>query len=166
MGQYGEFGRWSLVGIKVCLTTTSPNTVHTFYSGQVGRIEVRIFWALRGKSTTALYKHGRAAFPLQFFFFHKIQVITHTHWSINASLQHPRPCRRAGIFGIHEWQVHCLGVELFLNQVQFFIKQLEYFHGFLVNGASDCLSWNKSIPSPTKGTAMKVFRRLSVSHLL
>ena len=80
------------------------------------------------------------AFPLQFLLcLDKIQVITHTHWSINASLQHPRPCRRAGIFGIHEWQVHCLGVELFLNQVQFFIKQLEYFHGFLVNGASDCL---------------------------
>ena len=45
--QYGEFGRWSLVGVKVCLTTNSPNTVHTFCSGQVGRIKVWIFWALK-----------------------------------------------------------------------------------------------------------------------
>ena len=32
--QYGEFGRWSLVGHKVSLTINSPNTVHTFCSGQ------------------------------------------------------------------------------------------------------------------------------------
>ena len=44
--QYGEFGRWSLVGVKFCLTTDSPNTVDTFCSGQVGRIKVRIFGAL------------------------------------------------------------------------------------------------------------------------
>ena len=43
MVRYGEFGRWSLVGVKVCLTTNSPNTVHTFCSGQVGRIKVKIF---------------------------------------------------------------------------------------------------------------------------
>ena len=40
--QYGEFGR-SLVGVKVSLTTNSPNAVHTFCSGQVRRIKVRIF---------------------------------------------------------------------------------------------------------------------------
>ena len=45
--QYGEFGRWSLVGVKVCLTTNSPNTVPTFCSGKVGRIKVRIFGAWR-----------------------------------------------------------------------------------------------------------------------
>ena len=44
--QYGEFGRWSLVGVKVCLTTNSPNTFHTFCSGQVGRIKIKIFGAL------------------------------------------------------------------------------------------------------------------------
>ena len=44
--QYGEFGRWSLVGVKVCLTTNSPNTVHTFCSGLLGRIKVEIFGAL------------------------------------------------------------------------------------------------------------------------
>ena len=38
--------RWSLVGVKVCLTTNSPNTVHTFCSGQDGRIKVKIFGAL------------------------------------------------------------------------------------------------------------------------
>ena len=32
-----------LLGLKVCITTNSPNTVHTFCSGQVGRIKVRIF---------------------------------------------------------------------------------------------------------------------------
>ena len=41
--QYREFGRGSLVGVNVCLTTNSPNTVHTFCSRQVGRIKVRIF---------------------------------------------------------------------------------------------------------------------------
>ena len=44
MVQYGENGR-SLIGVKVCLTTNSPNTVHRFCSGQVGRIKVRIFGA-------------------------------------------------------------------------------------------------------------------------
>ena len=43
--QYGEFGRWSLVGVEVCQTTNSPKTVHTFCSEQVGRIELRIFGA-------------------------------------------------------------------------------------------------------------------------
>ena len=42
MVQYGEFGRGSLVGVKDCLTTNSPNTVHTFCSEQVGRIKIRI----------------------------------------------------------------------------------------------------------------------------
>ena len=45
--QYGEFVRWSLIGVKVCLTTNSPNTVHRFCSGQVGRIKVWIFGAWR-----------------------------------------------------------------------------------------------------------------------
>ena len=40
-----EFVRWSLVGVKVCLTTNSPNTVHTLCSEQVGRIKVKIFVA-------------------------------------------------------------------------------------------------------------------------
>ena len=40
--RYGEFDRWFLVGLKVCLTTNSSNTVHTFCSGQVERIRVRI----------------------------------------------------------------------------------------------------------------------------
>ena len=38
--QYWEFGRWSLVVVKFCPTTSSPNTVHTFHSGQVGRIKL------------------------------------------------------------------------------------------------------------------------------
>ena len=42
-----RIGRWSLVWVHVCLTTNSPNTVHTFCSGQVGRIKVRIFVAWR-----------------------------------------------------------------------------------------------------------------------
>ena len=41
--QYGEFGRWSLVRVKVCQSTNSPNTVHIFCSEQVGRIKVGIF---------------------------------------------------------------------------------------------------------------------------
>ena len=41
MLQYGEFGWWSLTGVKVCLTSSSPNTVHTFCWGQVGRIKVK-----------------------------------------------------------------------------------------------------------------------------
>lgn len=32
---YGEFGVWSLVGVQVCLTASSLNTIHTFCSGQV-----------------------------------------------------------------------------------------------------------------------------------
>ena len=41
--QYGEFGRWFLVGAKVCLTINSLYAVYTFCSGQVGRIKVKIF---------------------------------------------------------------------------------------------------------------------------
>ena len=44
--QYGEIGRWSLVGVRVCLTINSPNTGHIFCSGQVVRIKVGIFGAL------------------------------------------------------------------------------------------------------------------------
>ena len=40
MVRYGEFGRGSIVGVKECLTTNSPNTVHSFCSGQVERIRV------------------------------------------------------------------------------------------------------------------------------
>ena len=47
--KYGEFGRWSLIGVNVCLTTNSPNTVHTFCLGQVGRIKVKIYGAQRVK---------------------------------------------------------------------------------------------------------------------
>ena len=54
--QYGEFGRWSLVGVKVCLTTNSPNTVHTFCSGQVGRIEKVIKWVKH--KDNKVHKHG------------------------------------------------------------------------------------------------------------
>ena len=38
----------SLVGVKVCVTANSPNTVHTFCSEQAGRSEIRIFgpWGL------------------------------------------------------------------------------------------------------------------------
>ena len=45
--QYGEFDRWFPVGVKVRLTINSPNTIHTFFSGQFGRIKVRIFGTSR-----------------------------------------------------------------------------------------------------------------------
>ena len=34
--QYGEIGRWSLVGVKVCLTTNSHNTFIHFVQGRLG----------------------------------------------------------------------------------------------------------------------------------
>ena len=43
--QYREIGRLSLVWVKVCQTINSPKTLHTFCSGKVGRIKVRIFVA-------------------------------------------------------------------------------------------------------------------------
>ena len=52
--QYGEFSRWCLVGVEVCQTTNSPNTVHIFCSGQVGRIKVLIYKATVANQRTGI----------------------------------------------------------------------------------------------------------------
>ena len=36
--EYGVFGRWSHVGVKICLTINSPNTVDTFCLGRLGEL--------------------------------------------------------------------------------------------------------------------------------
>ena len=49
MVQYGEFVRWSLVGVKVCLSTNSPSTIPTFIQGRLGELRSG-YLGLKGSS--------------------------------------------------------------------------------------------------------------------
>ena len=55
--QYGEIGRWSLVWVKVCLTTNSPSTVYTFSLRQVDG-ELRAgYWGLKGYGWNVIHMY-------------------------------------------------------------------------------------------------------------